>query len=184
MLGTHRNHLDFEILETGNPKTLVFVDSSQYMEKPDRPLIEVYLPAFRKYLLANVVSSQVNTFNSSTLGLNQALGNHDLIDLPDGVWTIRYKICPYDYTFIDKKHMRVTILMGKLNRLYAHVQIDECSCPTKEDVFIKERLAQVHILIEGAKAVVRVDENKASRYYQLADKLIDELLQKFCKNCN
>jgi len=184
MLGTHRNYLDFEILETGNPKTLVFVDSSQYMESPDRPLLEVFLPGFHKYLLTNVVSSQVNTFNSSTLGLNKTLNINFLQDLPDGVWSFRYKICPYDYIFIDKKHMRVTLLMNKLNTLYNHVEIDGCSCPTQTDVFIQKQLTRIHILIEGAKSVVNIDSVKAFKYYNLASKMIDELLKKFCKNCN
>lgn len=184
MLGTHRNYLDFEILETGNPKTLVLVDSSQYMEPPDRPLLEVFLPGFNKYLLTNVVASQVNTFNSSTLNLNPTLNINFLQDLPDGVWSFRYKICPYDYNFTDKKHMRVTLLQGKLNRLYTHVSIDGCSCPTQTDVFIQKELTRIHILIEGAKSVVNIDSIKAFKYYNLANRLIDELLEKFCKNCN
>lgn len=184
MLGIHRNHLDFEILETGNPKTLVFVDSSQYIESPDRPLLEVFLPAFNKYLLVNVIPGQVNTFNSSTLGLNSALQINFLQDLPDGVWSFRYKICPYDFIFIDKKHIRVTQLICKLSEVYNTISIDGCECPTQIDVFIQKQLTRIHILIEGAKAVVNLDYIKAGRYYNLANKLVDDLLHKFCKNCN
>jgi|GEM_PF-2386647 hypothetical protein len=183
MLGIHSNHLDFEILETGNLKTLVFVDSSQYMEAPDGPLIEVFLPGFNKYLLANVVASQVNTFNSSTLGLNDSLSVDCLQDLPDGVWSIRFKICPYQYVFIDKKHMRVSQLMYKLQNLYNELSIDGCDCPTQNDVYIQKTLTRIHILIEGSRSVVNADSVKASRYYQLANKLVDELTHRFCKNC-
>jgi hypothetical protein len=184
MQGIHRTYLDFEILETGNPKTLVFVDSSQYMEAPDRPLLEVFLPGFNKYLLTNVVAGQVNTFNSSTLGLNETLNINFLQELPDGVWSFRFKICPYDLVYIDKKHMRVTQLVAKLNFLYNELSIDGCSCPTKTDAFIQSELTRIHILIEGAKAVVNIDSVKAYKYYQLADKMIEQLLKKFCKNCN
>jgi hypothetical protein len=55
MLGLHTNILDFEVLETGNLKTIVFVDSSQYMEEPDRPLLEVILPGHTKFFLVNVI---------------------------------------------------------------------------------------------------------------------------------
>lgn len=184
MLGTHRNNLDFEILETGNTKTLIFVDSSQYIGHPDRPLLEVFLPGFSKYLLTNVVASQVNTFNSSTLGLNKSLNINFLQDLPDGVWILRYKICPYDFIFIDKKHMRVTQLLVKLQNLYNEISIEECDCPTQTDSFIQKQLTRIHILIEGAKSVVNLDSSKAQRYYQLANRLIDDLSKKFCKNCN
>jgi hypothetical protein len=184
MLGIHRNRLDFEILETGNPKTLVFLDSSEYVGNPDRPLLEVYLPGFNKYLLTNVVANQVNTFNSNTLGLNNALDINFLQDLPDGVWSFRYKICPYDLIFIDKKHMRITQLMGKLGFLYNELELDGCSCPTKTDAYIQQQLTRIHTLIAGAKGVVNIDSVKAFRFYNLANQLVDSLLKKFCKNCN
>lgn len=184
MLGIHSNHLDFEILETGNPKTLVFVDSSEYIKAPDRPLLEVFLPGFNKYLLTNVVASQVNTFNSSTLGLNKVLNINFIQELPDGVWSFRYKICPYDLIYIDKKHMRITQLLRKLGMLYNDIEIAGCNCPTKTDVYIQNQITRINILIEGAKSVVNLDSIKAFRNYNLANKLVDELLEKFCKNCN
>jgi hypothetical protein len=182
-LGIHKTHLDFEILETGNPKTLVFVDSSQYIQPPDRPLLEVFLPGFNKYLLTNVVANEVNTFNASTLGLGTTLNTNFLQDLPDGVWSFRFKICPYEFVFTDKKHMRVTYLMSKLSRLYAEISIDGCECPDRTDVYIQKQLTRIHILIEASKSIVNIDSVKAFRYYQLANKLIDELSHKFCKNC-
>lgn len=182
-LGIHSNTLDFEILETGNPKTLVFVDSSQYIGPPDRPLLEVFLPGFNNYLLTNVASGVVNTFNSSTLGLNETLKINFLQDLPDGVWQFRYKICPYNYVFVDKKHMRVTQLTIKLRDVYNKLSLEACDCPTQQDVYLQNRLNQINVLIEGAKSVVNLDSTKAFRYYNLADKLADDILNKFCKNC-
>jgi hypothetical protein len=184
MLGIHRNYLDFEILETGNLKTLVFVDSSQYMEAPERPLLEVFLPGFSKYLLVNVVANQVNTFNSNTLGLGNSLTIDFLTDLSDGIWDFKYKICPYDYVFIIKKHMRVTFLKKKLNRLYEELNIDGSHCTTETDIFIQKQITRINILIEGAISVVNINSVKASSYYKLANTLIDDLLHKFCKNCN
>jgi hypothetical protein len=183
MAGLHRNILDFEILETGNLKTLVFVDSSQYYTAPESPLLEVYLPGFNKYLLTNVVASQVNTFNTSTLGLNESLNINYLQDLPDGVWSFRYKICPYQFVYVDKKHMRVTYLMSKLAQLYNEISLDGCSCPDRVDAYIQKQLTRIHMLIEGSKGIVNIDSVKAFRYYQLANRLVDELLKKFCKNC-
>lgn len=181
MPGLHENVLDFEILETGNLKTLVFVDSSTYIEEPDRPLIEVTMPGYTKYFLANVAARTVNTFNSSTLGLNQVLVQSKLVDLPDGVWIIKYKICPYKYVYIIKKHLRITLLLTKLQSLYDQIDLSECG--DKEDKDLQNALVNIHVLIEGAKAAVNKDSKKAQKYYQLADKLIQKALDKFCKNC-
>jgi hypothetical protein len=180
-LGIKRTILDFEILETGNPMTLVFVDSSQYIEPPDRPLLEVFLPGFDKYLLANVAANQVNTFNSNTLGLGESLFINHLVVLPDGVWTFRFKICPYNYIYTDKKFMRTTLLYQKIDQAYN--QLDLLGCMDKTTAFILDEITKAEILIKGAKAVVNKDEKKAFSYYQLANRIIDEIINKHCKNC-
>jgi hypothetical protein len=182
MAGLHRHELDFEILETGNPKTLVFVDSSEYMEEPERPLLEVVLPGHTKYLLVNVQARKVNTFNSSTIGINEVLSEECLVELPDGVYELKYKICPYKHVFICKKHMRVTQLNQKIALL--HSKIDLADCHIKDDVELQKELFRIYSLIEGAKAVVNYNSVKAQSYYQLADKLVQKQLDKICKNCN
>lgn len=181
MLGLHEHNLDFEILETGNSKTLVFVDSSTYMEEPERPLLEVIMPGYTKYFLVNVNARNVNTFNSSTLGFNEVLKKECLVDLPDGVWQFKYKICPYKYVYIVKKSMRVTLLLNKLKSLYNKIDLSECA--GKNDDLLKIGLVDIHILIEGAKAVVEKNSKMAEKYYRLADRLIQRQLDRLCKNC-
>lgn len=181
MPGIHKHILDFEILETGNPKTLVFVDASQYMEEPERPLLEVVMPGYNKYTIVNVTAKRVNTFNSSTLKINQVLDQDCLINLPDGVWELKYKICPYTKVYVVKRHMRISLLKEKLAHL--EDQIDLADCQVKDDENIKADLVNVYMLIEGAKNVVNRNPTKASKYYQLADKLVSKLIDKLCKNC-
>lgn len=181
-LGLHKNILDFEILETGNTKTLVFVDSSQYDGVPDRPLLEVIMPGYTKYFLVNVAANQVNTFNSSTIGFNKVLLQSELVDLPDGVWSFKYKICPYNYVYVIKHTMRVTQLLKKVEKILNQVDLGECS--TKDDEELQKSFSRIYILIEGARAAAKAgDTNKAYNYYQLADKLAQKQLDKFCKNC-
>lgn len=181
MLGVHEHKLDFEILETGNTKTLVFLDSSQYFEEPDGPMLEVTMPGYNKYFLTEVTARKVNTFNSSTLGFNRVLDIADLTDLPDGVWQFKFKICPYKYIYKIKNYMRVTQLTQKLQNVYQ--QIDLSDCQTKADKDIQDDLVRIHVLIEGAKAEVNHNLKKAQSYYQLANTLVDKLSKKFCQNC-
>lgn len=181
MLGLHTNHLDFEILDTGNSKTLVFVDSSEYIEQPDRPLIEVTLPGYDKYFLVNVNANAVNTYNSNTLGLSRVMSREGLIELPDGVWKIRFKICPYEYIFKDKYFVRITKLMEKLHKLYNEIDMSECK--SKDDKDLQTDLIQVHALIEGSKAIVNQSVKKSQEYYQLADRILSRQLDRFCKHC-
>lgn len=182
-LGIKRNELDIDILETNNELSLVIVDSSTYIEPPDRPLLEVYLPGYSKYLLVTFIPNQVNTFNSNTLGLSRALSINHITILPDGVWKFRYKICPYDYVYVDKIIIRTTDIEKKLDQAYNSLDLSN-HCTDKTTTYILDQLTRVRILLRAAKAVVEKNEKVATDYYRLADRLLNQVLNTFCKNCN
>jgi len=181
MKGLRRHILDFEIISTGNPKTLVFLDSSDYMSEPERPLLEVILPGYNKYFLLNITARNVNTFNSNTIGLTELLNQDCLVDLPDGAYQFRYKICPYTQAFIDKAHFRTTLIENRLGQLYDKIEASTCS--KKADKEIQQTIVEVHSLIEGAKLIVNINMQKASNFYHLATKLLDKLFHKLDKDC-
>jgi hypothetical protein len=181
MKGLKRHIIDFEIIPTGNPNTLVFIDSSDYFTDPEKPLLEVTLPGYSEYFLVNVAARKVNTFNSNTIGLTSALNGDKIVQLPDGIYSFRYKICPYEVAFKDKKHFRTTLLEEKIAKLYEKIEDSDCS--TKEDRQLEYELVEIHCLLEGAKLVVNKNEKKAYSFYQTASKLVDKLINKLCKNC-
>jgi hypothetical protein len=169
-------------MQTGNPKTLVFVDSSHYYTEPEKPLLEITLPGHNKFFLVNVVARKVNTFNSNTIGLTQTFQNVQLTDLPDGAYHLRYKVCPYDYYAEEKTIFRTVLIEEKLAGVYDKLEASECS--KKEDKKILEDIVHITVLIEGAKAVACKNKKKANEFYQLADKLIDRILGELCNTCN
>lgn len=180
MKGLKQHIVDFEIIPTGNPKTLVFIDASDYYTEPERPLLEVTLPGYNKYFLVNVVARKVNTFNSNTIGLTELLNNGNLVNLPDGAYHFRFKVCPYEYAFKDKVYFRTTLIEQRLSEVYDLLKTEDC-CGNMDSIL--KDIVEVHALIEGAKAVVCKNENKANDFYQLANKLIDKILNKSCKSC-
>jgi hypothetical protein len=184
MQGLRQHNLDFEIISTGNPKTLVFIDASTYFATPEKPLLEITLPGYNKYFLANVVASKVNTFNSNTIGLTRVLNESELTELPDGIYRFRYKICPYDEVFIDKKYFRTTQIENKLAELYGKLEASDCSATDDKSLLME--LAEVHALIEGAKGVRVgcITDRKANSFYQLALALVEKLTNKLCNNCS
>jgi len=182
MKGFRENIIDFEIISTGNPKTLVFIDSSVYIGQPDRPLLEVLMPGYNKYFLVNIVANQVNTFNSNTLGLTDLLNADCLIDLPDGVYRLKYKICPYNLNYKLKSFCRTNILEQRITFIYEKIGASDCS--RKEDLTIMNDLAEIHMLVEGCHLIADQNEKKATEFYALASKLTDRLIKKLEKCCN
>lgn len=181
MKGFRENIIDFEIIPTGNPNTLVFVDSSTYIEEPDRPLLEILMPGYSKFLLANVVARQINTFNSNTLGYTELLNADCLLELPDGVYRLNYKVCPYTVNYKIKNIIRTTLLEQKLRFVYEKIEASNCSI--KEDKTILGDIAEVHMLIEGCHSIVAVNEKKATEFYSLAEKITKHLIKRLEKCC-
>ena len=182
MKGLKKHLLDFEIVSTGNPKTLVFVDASNYFEVPERPLLEITLPGYNKYFLVNITYNRVNTLNSNTIGLTSLLNNEAIVDLPDGIYTFRYKICPYSTTYKDRVHFRTTLIEEKLSCLYSKWDVSDCA--TNDDRALISDLAEIHALIEGTKSVVYKNQKKANEFYKLAFKLIERVMCRLDKNCH
>lgn len=171
--GIHQNYLNFFILDTDDTKTLIFVDTSDYMQNPENPLLEVAMPGMNKYTLVNIVARKINSLSSNSLNITpQVLNECDLLDLPDGVWTFKYKICPYEYINISKVYLRTVNLMKKLNSIVK--DIDDTS-----DEDSKSEILDIFILMQSARASAELGHiQKASDKYNIANEKVDSLLCK------
>lgn len=180
--GIRKHNLDFEILDTGNPKTLVFLDSSDYYTEPERPLIEVTLPGHSRYFLLNAAAKKVNTYNSNTIGLTEILNSFELVNLPDGVWKFKFKVCPYDKVYIQKHHLRTVELEERLGKVYEYLTLSDCD--VERDVKLNNTLIDVLLAIESGKANAKKgNTKKASDLYQFASTSVNSLLNNLSGTC-
>lgn len=181
-LGIRKHILDFEILDTGNPYTVVFMDSSQYYTEPERPLLEVTLPGYSKYFLLNVAARQVNTFNSNTIGLTEIFNSFNLVSLPDGVWTFKFKVCPYDKVYIQKYHLRTVDLENKLCKIYDQISMSDCDVARDEK--LNNTLVEIFLATAAGKAHAKEgNARRASELYQLANESVNRLLNNLTGVC-
>lgn len=175
-LGLKSHKLDFEILDTGNPKTLVFLDSSEYMSEPERPLLEVTLPGHTKYFLLNIAARKVNTFNSNTIGLSELFESNCLMELPDGIYTFKYKICPYDSVYIQKKILRKVKIDKSINMILRDADLS--------DERLKKELTDIWVLIAAAEANTEDNQiSKAIEQFKLANSMVDKILDRLSNRC-
>jgi hypothetical protein len=180
-MSIHRHELDFEIFPNSNLLTIVFVDASDYMEQPERPLLEVTPPGYSKYFLVNIVANRVNTLNSNIIGLTETLSNVNLAALPDGVWTFKYKICPYDKVFVRKCHLRTTALECSINNILN--SFDDVDCSILDNNMRKE-IIDILLLIEMGKAAAeKCDTKKAGDAYTKAHTKVKDIVAKLDGCC-
>lgn len=181
-LGINRNTLSFEILEGGNPQTVLFMDTSQYYKIPESPIVEITPPGYTNPFLTNIDFGKINVLNSSTIGISDILETGCLVDLPDGVWKFKYKICPYDQVYVIGYILRTTVLDITLQKVYD--AIDFSDCDIAEDENLKKTIVDIMVAIASGKANARAGEaKKADTLYQIANELTVKTLKNLTDRC-
>jgi hypothetical protein len=174
--GIHTNILDFDIIEDGNPKTLVFLDKSTYIDDagPEKPVLEVVSPGFQIPVTIAIIPNQVNVLNSGLLKLTTGTTYGDLAD---GLYWLTYRICPYDQVWKTKIYLKTTILEYRYQN--ALLTLDNSPYWKINDPQIQQSIAEYMIAIETAKANSQVENTtKATEYYKLANKIVNNLVTK------
>lgn len=171
--GLHSHYLDFEVIPTGNSKVIVFLDCSDYFKQPDSPSLEITVPGYNVPFTVPIEFSKANTFNTNTLGITSRLNGSTPVDLPDGIYTYKLKIQPYNVLYRIKNFLKTDILDSLLEKVYSSV---ECTTDIIDNPQLKRELVDIHILLESAKAnATYCNLDKSKKDYSLALKKVEKL---------
>lgn len=165
--------LDLYFPNTHDLKTLVIVDTSSYPTNFSviNPTIEITPPSF---LQKNLVfhTNSFNIFNSNTLELS--CGTCERVDLPDGIWEIKYSVAPAYDNYVERTFLRVDILKASMEELFMHTEITECNADIKDEKL--DAINQIEVYIEGAIAAANKCNNiLAMKLYRVAERMIKNL---------
>ena len=173
-------NIDFQILDTKDPRILMIADSSSWGHIENKPsIIEIILPAEKNPIVHFFNKKQINIFNSLNLALNcvNECGESELIDLPDGIYTITLKGSPDSFK-MTRKYLRTTLLQLELDKVFINLNL---LCKNN-DLGLLNILDEISLLIKAAEANVRFDNiKKAQELYFMAQDLIKKT--KNCKGC-
>ncbi len=163
--------LDFSILLEDSCKYLTILDHSSYIEVPDSPVMDVCIPGGNTIRIP-YNPSDLTIINCNLLGLSSVTSTSSLPSLPDGVYTLTYRICPLNILYITKKIIRTCVIECKYLNLYAKFSID---CSFDNEDFIK-KLDKIKNYIESAKAHASIcNYLKAAEFIQKANNLLLEV---------
>ncbi len=169
-------NIDFHILDVLNPKWFAVADNSEWggiLEKPS--IIEVTVAGFNEPNVTFYTKCGINQFNSRTLGLDCGKCG-ELVDLPDGIYTITVKGSPDKYQK-TKEYIRTTQMQLKMDKLLISA-VNSCG---EFDKNLKEKIRNVDFLIRAAKANIRYDNRcRAFELFNEANKLLDKVSK--CSN--
>ena len=175
------SQLDFYIENILNPKVLIIKDSSFYNPDivPTDPKIVIQYPGSSKYVTTNVGIHFSYVINSNTIGLTNVTNSNSLADLPDGLWTIKYSICPSDELFVEYTFLRNTKQLIKYHNLFCSLEIQKCNRKEYEEQL--KNLIKIKQKIDAA--VYLAECCKYNQAIELYDSICEELkdLSHTCK---
>jgi len=178
------NHvLSLEVPTVMNPTVLNIIDISVYSDIV--PLtcatLNITVPGFAYSNQIDVIPGFIKTLVGCDLQLQTTNCGTQNVDLPDGVYIIKYSVSPNDIVYVEYNHLRITKALIKYNEILCNVDIAACDPPAR----IKQKLQELRLIrmyLDAAKAKVEycLEPDKGMTLYNYALKLLNKL---DCKNC-
>lgn len=175
------SRLDFNIVDTHDFKTIGIVDTSWY--NPDIVIkdatIEIFPPGYTYAASPFFMTKALNIYNSNGLGLTKASCEEALVDLPDGLWKIKYSICPNDKLFIEKVFLKVDKIMCRYTQAFLNLDLSDLENSKQKET--KRKIDEAEFYLIGAVAASNNKNYKlASDNYKKAAKILGKLEDGSC----
>lgn len=172
-------NIDFYILQNNDPKSVAILDMSEYIDQPEKPKVDVILPGFTGHVSVDYVPGSVLIMDSDMLDLTSECDYCDKPDLPDGVYQITMKICPYDELYKRKCFLKTTIFFNSLQEILLQTNLDDNSYQNRQ---FKNDILDLYLLIHSASAdVARCNVQDGVKKYDAAVRLLNQINNKY--NC-
>ena len=178
------NHvLSLEIPAVGNPCVMKVFDTSVYS-----PLVGIFEPKLYITVPGYTTSAEVHfipesspTLTGCDLGIQTENCDSSYVNLPDGIYVVKYVVDPTQTVYVEYNHLRTTQAMNLYQKILCDIEVADCDPPAKT----KEKLNHLRLIgmyLEAAKAKVETcHENQAGMtLFNYAVKLLDKL---DCKHC-
>lgn len=179
LIGIDEFSIDFRILPTNDVKSIALLDQTNYISTPEKPLIEVIIPGFTGSVEFAYEPLTIIIITSDTLKLTYSNDQGVTADLPDGVYQIIMKVCPYGELFNKKCHLKTTKLELEYQDILRKVDI-KCNC--YEERKLRDDIIDFDILLQSAKAEADIcNTEKALLKYNAACKKLSYINKRL--NC-
>ena len=178
------NHvLSLEVPTVMNTCILTVMDTSQYAEiiPVTCPYLNITVPGFQYSVQLNVIEGFVENITACDLNLQTSNCGTEYVDIPDGIYIIKYSVSPNEVVYVEYNHMRITKALNRYYNILCRLDVADCDPPFK----IKQRLQELNLIkmyLEAAKSKVEFchEPQKGMSLYNYALKLLNKM---DCVNC-
>ncbi len=166
-----------------NPCILSINDTSVYADivPVTCETLNVTVPGFSYSNQIDVTAGFTEILTACDLQLQTVNCGETYVNLPDGIYIIKYSVSPNELVYVEYNHLRITQALVRWNKAMCNLDLAACE-PTAK---VQERLEKLRIIrmyLDAAKAKVEFcqEPQKGMTLYNYAIKL----LNKFdCKTC-
>lgn len=164
--------LQVDYLDSNNLKTFRLIDDSSYNTKINIKFgkLDITPPGFKTPTSFNLEPKFNMTFNSSLLGIVKSKSYKTLLDLPDGIYKIKYSIPPMDELYVEYDYFRTVKLRDKFSKIACGLLDKKKDYTVNAFEEIKKDILWIDQLIDAAKYKVEIccDEDKGIELYNEA----------------
>lgn len=175
------SQLDIYIEKILNPKLLIIKDASYY--NPDivvtNAKLDLQYPNSSNYVNIPVGKNFSYVINSNTIGLTNVINSNGLSDLPEGIWTIKYSICPNDELYVEYTFLRNIKQLIKYYNLFCKIEIDKCN--RKQYLEDLKKIREIKDIIDASQYLAD-DCGKYEKSIELYDEA-EKMLNEFTNDC-
>jgi hypothetical protein len=172
--------INFQVIDSGDPKTLLVADFSSWKVIKELPsYIEITLPGARNPVITSFNKQKINGFNSLSLGTSTHINcTENFQDLPDGIYNICVKGGRDGQHSFHRYYLKKDKFQNDLDEVWIKLDLDY-SVFNKE---LRESLLIIEGLLRAASAATRKGFiPQAKNFFNLAKGRLDA--HKECKNC-
>lgn len=178
------NHvLSLEVPNVSNSCILKVVDTSVYSDIIPIlcPKLNITVPGFSTSVELDFIPGSAKTINACDLELQTQDCGDSYVDIPDGVYIIRYSVSPNESVYVEYNYLRVTQALNLYNKILCTLDIANCE-PSIQVKNKLEELRMIKMYLDAAKAKVEycLEPQKGMIIYNYALKLLNKLN---CINC-
>lgn len=182
-----KHTLALDIPDTACETILRVWDASVYGQglDVDCPRLDIWLPGFTAPVYyTDLTPGFVKNLNAIDLGF-QHPQDDCAVNLPDGIYKIRYSVSPNDKVFVEYYHLRTTRITNMYYRELCKVQLEPCE-PTAETHQKLHDLRYIKMYIDAAKAKAEYchSPKQATDMLAYAEKLLEKYLTGCCVSCH
>jgi hypothetical protein len=178
------NHiLSLEVPTVMNPCILKIFDTSVYSNllPVTCPTLNITVPGFGYSIQLDTTQDFVDTITACNLQLQTTDCGTVNVDIPDGIYIIKYSVSPNEIVYVEYNHLRITQALNKYYNVLCDVDANACDPPLK----IKQRLEELRLIymyLQAAKGKVEFchEPQKGMSLYNYAMKLLNKMT---CTNC-